>query len=348
MPSQEPSKAKASTNRVGLLLQDYKGAESTLCAGCGHDAITSQIIRAFFQYGVEPHRVIKLSGIGCSSKTPAYFLGRAHGFNAVHGRMPAVGTGALLANHNLIAIGVSGDGDTASIGTGQFVHLLRRNIPMIYIMENNGVYGLTKGQFSATADAGSKLKTGVVNDLPPIDCCALAIELGCGYVARSFAGDPKQLVALLEGALAHRGTAFLDVISPCVTFNNHEGSTKSYKYAKEAEELLHEVSFIPFFEQISVDYEEGATKSVELHDGSHITLRKLWRDFDPGNFVEALRVLHESRQKEEFVTGLLYVDPKKPDFTEFLDLPDEPLAQLPAEITRPSRAALAEIMDSLR
>jgi 2-oxoglutarate ferredoxin oxidoreductase subunit beta len=348
MPSQEPSKARASTNRVGLILQDYKGADSTLCAGCGHDAITSQIIRAFFQYGVEPHRVIKLSGIGCSSKTPAYFLGRAHGFNAVHGRMPAVATGAILANHNLIAIGVSGDGDTASIGTGQFVHLLRRNIPMIYIMENNGVYGLTKGQFSATADFGSKLKTGVVNDLPAIDCCALAIELGCGYVARSFAGDPKQLVALIEGALAHRGTAFLDVISPCVTFNNHEGSTKSYKYAKETDELLHEVSFIPFFEQISVNYEEGVTKSVELHDGSHITLRKLGRDFDPRNLVEALRVLHESREREEFVTGLLYVDPKKPDFTELLDMPDEPLALLPAELSRPSRAALEEIMDSLR
>lgn len=349
MPSQhEPSKAKANTNRVGLLLQDYKGADSTLCAGCGHDAITSQIIRAFFQYGVEPHRVIKLSGIGCSSKTPAYFLGRAHGFNAVHGRMPAVGTGAILANHNLIAIGVSGDGDTASIGTGQFVHMLRRNVPMIYIMENNGVYGLTKGQFSATADIGSKLKTGVVNDLPAIDCCALAIELGCGYVARSFAGDPKQLVPLIEGALAHRGTAFLDVISPCVTFNNHEGSTKSYKYAKETEELLHEVGFIPFFEQISVDYEEGGTKSVELHDGSHITLRKLGRDFDPRNLVESLRVLHESREKGEFVTGLLYVDPKKPDFTELLDMPDEPLAQLPAELIRPSRAALAEIMNLLR
>lgn len=349
MPSQhEPSKAKASTNRAGLLLQDYKGADSTLCAGCGHDAITSQIIRAFFQYGVEPHRVIKLSGIGCSSKTPAYFLGRAHGFNAVHGRMPAVGTGAILANHNLIAIGVSGDGDTASIGTGQFVHMLRRNVPMIYIMENNGVYGLTKGQFSATADLGSKLKTGVVNDLPAIDCCALAIELGCGYVARSFAGDPKQLVPLIEGALAHRGTAFLDVISPCVTFNNHEGSTKSYKYAKETEELLHEVGFIPFFEQISVDYEEGGTKSVELHDGSHITLRKLGRDFDPRNLVESLRVLHESREKGEFVTGLLYVDPKKPDFTELLDMPDEPLAQLPAELIRPSRAALAEIMNLLR
>jgi 2-oxoglutarate ferredoxin oxidoreductase subunit beta len=345
---QQPQKPKANANRIGLLMQDYRGKESTLCAGCGHDAITSQIIRSFFQYGVEPHRVVKLSGIGCSSKTPAYFLDRAHGFNAVHGRMPAVGTGAMLANRTLVAIGVSGDGDTASIGTGQFVHMLRRNVPIIYIMENNGVYGLTKGQFSATADPGSTLKSGVVNDLPPIDCCALAIELGCGYVARSFAGDPKQLVPLLQGALAHRGTAFLDVISPCVTFNNHEGSTKSYKYAKETEELLHEVSFIPFYEQITVDYDEGGVEVVEMHDGSHITLRKLERDFDPRNKLQSLRVILESTERREFLTGLLYVDPTKPDFTELLGLPEEPLAQLTAEQVRPSRGALQEIMESLR
>ena len=344
----ESQKPKANTNRIGLLMQDYRGKESTLCSGCGHDAITSQIIRSFFQYGVEPHRVIKLSGIGCSSKTPTYFLDRAHGFNAVHGRMPAVGTGAILANRNLIAIGVSGDGDTASIGTGQFVHMLRRNVPIVYIMENNGVYGLTKGQFSATADPGSTLKTGVVNDLPAIDCCSLAIELGCGYVARSFAGDPKQLVALLEGALAHRGTAFLDVISPCVTFNNHEGSTKSYKRAKETEELLHDVSFVPFFEQITVEYEAGTARVVKMHDGSHITLRKLERDFNPQNRLESLRLLQEAGEKREFLTGLLFVDPRKPDFTELLDLPDEPLATLAADQVRPGREALAEIMESLR
>ncbi len=344
----EPQNPKANTNRIGLGLHDYKGKESTLCAGCGHDAITSQIIRAFFQYGVEPHRVIKLSGIGCSSKTPAYFLDRAFGFNAVHGRMPAIATGALLANRTLIAIGVSGDGDTASIGTGQFVHLLRRNIPMIYIMENNGVYGLTKGQFSATADPGSKLKTGVVNDLPAIDCCALAIELGCGYVARSFAGDPKQLVALLQGALGHKGTAFLDVISPCVTFNNHEGSTKSYKHAKETEELLHEIGFVPFYEQITVEYGEGTSTVVELHDGSHITLRKLTRDFDPQNSIESLRILRESHRKGEFLTGLLYIDPTKPDFTALLDMHEQPLAHLQADLVRPGPAALREIMESLR
>jgi 2-oxoglutarate ferredoxin oxidoreductase subunit beta len=344
----EDPKPGGNTNRLGLLLQDYKGKESTLCAGCGHDAITSQIIRSFFQYGVEPHRVVKLSGIGCSSKTPAYFLDRAHGFNSVHGRMPAVGTGAILANHTLVAIGVSGDGDTASIGMGQFVHLLRRNTPMIYVLENNGVYGLTKGQFSATADPGSTLKTGVINDLPAIDCCALAIELGCGYVARSFAGDPKQLAALLLGAIAHRGTALLDVISPCVTFNNHEGSTKSYQYAKETEELLHTVSFIPFYEPITADYDEGLTKVVTLHDGSHITLRKLEREFDPRNKIEALRVLHESKHKGEFLTGLLYVDPEKPDLTRLLNLPDEPLARLAPEMVRPGRAALEEIMEALR
>ena len=329
-------------------MQDYKGKESTLCAGCGHDAITSQIIRSMFQYGIDPTRVIKLSGIGCSSKTPDYFLDRAHGFNALHGRMPAVGTGAILANRTLFAIGVSGDGDTASIGTGQFVHLLRRNLPMVYIMENNGVYGLTKGQFSATADYGSTLKTGVINDLPAIDCCALAIELGCGYVARSFAGDPKQLVVLLEGALSHRGTAFLDVISPCVTFNNHDGSTKSYKYAKETEELLHEASFVPFFEPITVDYGEGVAEVVELHDGSHIILRKLERDFDPRNKVSSLCMLLESREKGEFLTGLLYVEPEKPDFTALLNMPEEPLAQLAPDRVRPARAALEAIMESLR
>ena len=335
-------------NRLGLALADYKGKESTLCAGCGHDAITSQIVKAFFEYGVEPHRVIKLSGIGCSSKTPNYFLNRSHGLNAVHGRMPAVGTGAMLANRTLTAIGVSGDGDTASIGMGQFIHLLRRNVPMIYLVENNGVYGLTKGQFSATADQGSKLKTGVINDLPAIDLCILAIELGCGYVARSFAGDPKQLVALLEGALAHRGTALLDIISPCVTFNNHEGSTKSYKHAKESEELLHEIGFVPFFEPITVDYPEGTTKVVEMHDGSHIVLKKLERDFNPMNKADTLRMLRAANEAGEFLTGLLYIDPVKPDFCTLLNMHDEPLATLPAEKVRPSRQALEEIMESLR
>src|SRR5512141_2927661 len=226
------------TNRVGLTVKDYGGLKSTLCVGCGHDVITRQITQAFYDMGVAPYKAAKMSGIGCSSKTTAYFADRAHGFNAVHGRMPAVATGAVLANQTLLAIGVSGDGDTASIGTGQFIHLLRRNVPMIYIVENNGVYGLTKGQFSATADVGSKLKTGVLNNLPAIDLCAMAIELGCGFVARGFAGDPKQMVAILKAAIAHDGLSVIDVISPCVTFNNHEGSTKGYTYAKEHDELL--------------------------------------------------------------------------------------------------------------
>ncbi len=344
---QPPAAAPKNVNRLGLTMADYKGSESTLCAGCGHDAITSQIIKAFYEYGVEPHRVAKLSGIGCSSKTPAYFLSRSHGFNGVHGRMPAIGTGVMLANKSLISIGVSGDGDTASIGMGQFVHLLRRNVPMIYIIENNGVYGLTKGQFSATADLGSKAKSGVMNDLPAIDVCTMAIELGCNFVARSFAGDPKQMVALLKAALGHRGTAVFDVISPCVTFNNHEGSTKSYKYAKDHEELLHEISFVPFFEQITVDYSDGETSDVELHDGSHIRLRKTDKGYDPTNKGEALDTLRKCQELNEFLTGLIYINEMKPDFLTLLNMTDEPLATLPQERVQPKEDDLREIMAEL-
>ncbi|HEU4935157.1 MAG TPA: thiamine pyrophosphate-dependent enzyme [Vicinamibacterales bacterium] len=246
----EPAKK---TNRIGLEPTLYRGGKTTLCAGCGHNAISERIIDAFYEMGINPKNVIKLSGIGCSSKSPAYFLGTSHGFNSVHGRMPSVGTGAVLANGTLIAIGVSGDGDTGAIGIGQFVHLMRRNVPMIYIIEDNGCYGLTKGQFSPTADVGSKLKTGVVNDLTPIDTCALAIELGASFVARSFSGDKKQLLAILKASLSHRGTALIDVLSPCVTFNDHEGSTKSYAYAKDHDEPVGEVSFVPFFEDISIE-----------------------------------------------------------------------------------------------
>ncbi|HEV8129900.1 MAG TPA: 2-oxoacid:ferredoxin oxidoreductase subunit beta [Acidobacteriota bacterium] len=339
---------KPKINRIGLTLADYKGAESTLCAGCGHDAITSQIIRAFYEYGVVPHQVAKLSGIGCSSKTPAYFLNRSHGFNSVHGRMPSVGTGVFAANRTLLGIGVTGDGDTAAIGMGQFVHLLRRNVPMIYIIENNGVYGLTKGQFSATADKGSKSKSGVSNPLPAIDCCQMAIQLGCGYVARSFAGDPKQLVALIKGAIGHRGTALIDVISPCVTFNNHPDSTKSYDYAKEHEELLQEIGFVPYYEQISIDYDEGTTKDVVLHDGSHLRLKKLSRDYDPMSRLNAYRILEEARETGDLITGLIYIDPTQPDFVSLMNLVDEPLATLPLEKVRPGREALDEIMEELR
>ena len=343
----QPPAPPKQVNRIGLSVADYKGGDSTLCAGCGHDAITSQIIKAFYEYGVDPRRVAKLSGIGCSSKTPAYFLGQSHGFNGVHGRMPALATGVMLANQNLVSIGVSGDGDTASIGMGQFVHLLRRNVPMIYIVENNGVYGLTKGQFSATADYGSRAKGGALNDLPAIDICTMAIELGCNFVCRSFAGDPKQLVALLKAALAHKGTAMFDVISPCVTFNNHEGSTKSYKFAKDHEELLHEISFVPFFEQITVEYKEGEVKEVEMHDGSLIRLRKADVDFDPTNKIEALNMLRRCYDSGEFFTGLIYVNEEKPDFLTQLNMVDEPLATLPQERIQPSAEDLKEIMAEL-
>src|SRR3981189_188904 len=266
-PTNTPAPSPApKTNRIGLQVIDYRGGKTTLCAGCGHNAISERIIEAMYDMGVQPERVAKLSGIGCSSKSPAYFMNRSHSFNSVHGRMPSVATGAMLGNRNLIALGVSGDGDTASIGIGQFVHLMRRNLPIIYIIEDNGVYGLTKGQFSATADLGSKLKSGVLNDLPPIDTCALAIQLGATLVGRSFSGDKRQLGTMLKAAIAHKGTVMLDVVSPCVTFNDHEGSTKSYKYVKDHEETLQEVSFVPHFEEISVDYDAGSTLDVTMHD----------------------------------------------------------------------------------
>ncbi len=342
-----PPAPPAKTNRIGLEMANYKGNKSTLCAGCGHNAISERIIEACFEMGVEPHRVAKLSGIGCSSKSPAYFLNTAYGVNAVHGRMPSVATGALLGNQHLVAIGVSGDGDTASIGIGQFVHLMRRNLPIVYIIEDNGCYGLTKGQFSATADLGSKLKTGVVNDLPPIDTCALAIQLGATDVARSFSGDKRQLLALLKGALAHNGTCMLDVISPCVTFNDHEGSTKSYSYVKDHDEPLEELSFVPFFEDISVDYDPGTTTEITLHDGSHFFLKKLEKEYDPTDKAAALRVLTEAHGKGEIVTGLFYVETKRQNFIELLNLVDEPLATLPESKVRPPKQALDEVMQAL-
>jgi 2-oxoglutarate ferredoxin oxidoreductase subunit beta len=336
------------TNRIGLTLADYKGAPSTLCDGCGHDAITSQIIKACYDLGIEPHMVAKMSGIGCSSKTPAYFLSRSHGFNAVHGRMPSVATGVNMANKDLSILAVSGDGDTASIGLGQFCHVVRRNLAMVYIVENNGVYGLTKGQFSATSDLGSKSKSGVINELPPIDLCSLAIELNCGFVARSFAGDPKQLVTLLKAALSHKGTAVLDVISPCVTFNNHEGSTKSYKYAKEAEIQLQDIGFIPFFEQIAVDYEPGSVQEVEMHDGSKITLKKIDRDYNPTDRMAAINLIKRAAEEKQFLTGLLYINEKKPDFASLMDLDDVPLNLLKEDKLRPPKSVLDEIMASLK
>src|ERR1700692_657864 len=282
-----PSSAPApKTNRIGLTVIDYKGGKTTLCAGCGHNAISERIIDAMYEMGVQPERVAKLSGIGCSSKSPAYFMNRAHSLNSVHGRMPSVATGAMLANKDLIALGVTGDGDTVSIGVGQFVHLMRRNLPIIYVIEDNGCYGLTKGQFSATADLGSALKSGVVNDLPPVDTCAMAIQFGATFVGRSFSGDKRQLHTMLKAAIAHRGTVMLDVVSPCVTFNDHEGSTKSYKYMKDHEEPLQEIDFIPVFENISVEYDPGTTLEVAMHDGSRLRLRKLEQDYDPTNKID--------------------------------------------------------------
>jgi 2-oxoglutarate/2-oxoacid ferredoxin oxidoreductase subunit beta len=347
MPVTTPEPGKK-TNRIGLELQPYRGGKTTLCAGCGHNAISERIIDAFFEMGIDPRQVVKLSGIGCSSKSPAYFLGASHGFNSVHGRMPSVGTGALLANRKLLAIGVSGDGDTGAIGIGQFVHLMRRNVPLVYIIEDNGCYGLTKGQFSPTADLGSTLKTGVVNDLQPIDTCALAIELGASFVARSFSGDKRQLLAILKASLSHRGTALIDVISPCVTFNDHEGSTKSYAYAKEHDEPLGEVSFVPYFEDIAIEYAAGTTTAVTMHDGSHLYLKKVAEDYDPTDKLNAVRMIHETAQRGEFATGILYIEPEKPDFLSLLNVVDEPLASLPLERVRPGREVLHEIMESLR
>ncbi|HYW44194.1 MAG TPA: 2-oxoacid:ferredoxin oxidoreductase subunit beta [Bryobacteraceae bacterium] len=335
-------------NRLGLEVINYKGSKTTLCAGCGHNSVSERIVECFYELGVPPYTVAKFSGIGCSSKSPAYFLGLSHGFNGVHGRMPAIATGAILANSQLMGLGVTGDGDTASIGIGQFMHLVRRNLPMIYVIENNGVYGLTKGQFSATADLGSKLKSGTPNDLPPFDCCALALKWGATFVARSFSGDKKQLLALIKTAIAHRGLSVIDVISPCVTFNDHDGSTKSYSYMKDHETVLQELDFVPSFEDITVEIPEGQVMDVQMHDGSHLRIRKLHRDFDPTDRLAALAALEVAEAAGEVLTGVLYVNTHKPTFLELLNLVEEPVATLPESRVRPSREALDELMEELR
>ncbi len=318
----------ATLNRIGLPRDAYKGLPSTLCAGCGHNSITNHISKALYELGVEPHRLAKMSGIGCSSKTPTYFVESAHGFNGVHGRMPAIATGANVANRELVVLGVSGDGDSMSIGLGQFMHLVRRNVNCTYIIEDNGTYGLTKGQFSATADVGSVQKKGSVNTFQPIDPCAVALSIGCSFVARSFSGDGKQLVPLLKAAISHHGTALLDVISPCVTFNDHDGSTKSYSWVKEHDETIHDVSFIPYFEEIEVDYEPGETKDVALHDGSHLRLKKVGEDYDPTDPIRAMQLIQESRDRGQLLTGLLYIDEEMPDFATHEGLAEKPLRDL--------------------
>jgi 2-oxoglutarate ferredoxin oxidoreductase subunit beta len=332
-------------NHVNLTRDAYKGAPTTLCAGCGHNAITNHIIRAFYEYGVEPWRLAKMSGIGCSSKAPAYFVSQAHGFNSVHGRMPSVSTGAKLADRDLVMVGVSGDGDTASIGLGQFCHMIRRNLDIVYICEDNGVYGLTKGQFSATADRGSIQKGGKPNEFETIDICGLAIELGASFVARSFSGDGKQVVPLLKAALAHQGCAVIDIISPCVTFNDHEGSTKSYKYVKEHDVILNDLDFIPFYESVDVDYAEGTSTDVQLHDGSHVRLRKLAEgEHDPRDRIAAMRVIHEARQGGELLTGLLYVNPEMKDLCELESIPTRPLRDLSEKDLRPTKEQFDQLM----
>ncbi len=339
---------KLATNALGFTRRDYEGSVSTLCAGCGHDSVSAAIIQAVFELNLPPHRIAKLSGIGCSSKTPDYFLGNSHGFNTVHGRMPSVLTGANLANRDLIYLGVSGDGDSASIGFGQFAHSIRRGVNMTYIVENNGVYGLTKGQFSATSDKGSKSKKGVVNHDEGIDLVSMALQLGATFVARSFSGDKAQLTPLIKAALQHKGAAFIDCISPCIQFNNHNGSTKSFDYVREHNEAVNTIDLLVARDPIHVDYEPGTTKSVTQHDGGVLTLHKLARHYDPSDRVAAMSFLQARRALGEIVTGLLFVDPAAQDLHAGLDTVERPLNALTdAELT-PGAAALEKLNASLR
>jgi 2-oxoglutarate ferredoxin oxidoreductase subunit beta len=336
-------------NVIDRPIDDYRGGKSTLCPGCGHDAISSVIISSAWANGLPPKQLAKMSGIGCSSKTPAYFLGQSHGFNTAHGRMPSVTTGAAMANRDLCFIAVSGDGDTASIGIGQFIHAIRRNLNMVYIVENNGVYGLTKGQYSATAEEGSQKRKSAPNQTQPIDLCKLAITLGCPFVARSFSGSRQQLTALVRAALSHRGMAVIDVISPCVTFANNDESLKSYGYVKSHDEELHVVDYIPHFEPITeVEVPEGEFREVQLHDGSFIRLETIGDAHDPASEMAALEALHRAEVAQKHVTGLLYFNPGKPTLDETLNLVETPLAELPDERLRPSRESLEELLAGLR
>lgn len=339
---------KAKVNRVGLAKTDYKGRPSTLCAGCGHNSISSQITNAAYELSLSPHEIIKISGIGCSSKSPAYFLGRSHGFNSLHGRMPSLATGALVANRSLKAIGLSGDGDTASIGMGQFVHLMRRNVPMVYVIENNGVYGLTKGQFSATADYEQTLKYAGTNPFMPVDLCLEALTANCGFVARSFAGDPKQVTELIKAAFSFEGTAVLDIISPCVTFNDRDDSTKSYGWGREHEDPLHDVTYVPRYEEIQVDYEPGETTMVRLHDGSALVLKKLDEEYDPTDRSAAIQLLDEARTNRVLATGLIYFDSSQTSLQDSEQMIKRPLIELTADELRPSQESLQVVLESFK
>ncbi|MEM7541357.1 MAG: 2-oxoacid:ferredoxin oxidoreductase subunit beta [Pseudomonadota bacterium] len=336
------------TNELGYTRRYYEGSISTLCAGCGHDSISAAIVQAFFEANVEPHRVAKLSGIGCSSKTPTYFLGGSHGLNSVHGRMPSVLTGANLANRELMYLGVSGDGDSASIGFGQFGHSIRRGVKMIYIVENNGVYGLTKGQFSATADYGSKSKRGAVNNDTAIDLVGLALQLGATFIARSFSGDKTQLVPIIKAAIEHQGAAFIDVISPCVAFNNHDGSTKSYDYVREHNIAVNKLDFIRTREEIKTEYDPGEVREIMQHDGSVLRLRKVGDDYDPTDRVAAANYLGEHTRRGELVTGLLYVDKDAEDLHAHLGTISAPLNTLTEKELCPGTEKLKAINASLR
>ena len=335
-------------NLVGLSKTDYRGASSTLCQGCGHNGIAAQIVAACYELNLIPEDVVKFSGIGCSSKSPTYFMSRSFSFNGLHGRMPSLAEGALFADVSLKGIGLSGDGDTASIGLGQFKHLVRRNLPMVYIVENNGVYGLTKGQFSATAEKGLTIKKQGKNPYLPVDVAMEALAANATFVARSFAGDPRQVKELIKAAFSHQGTAVLDIISPCVTFGNHENSLHSYNFGKEHESPLQEISFVPAREEITVeDFEEGTTRDVTMHDGSTIILRKLEKDYDPSNKYEALRMLEEAEEKNWLVTGLIYIDPNVPSMFDMYNLPETALNRMTEKQLRPDPLSLQKLNESL-
>jgi 2-oxoglutarate/2-oxoacid ferredoxin oxidoreductase subunit beta len=338
----------APRNKLGLTSRDYEGAVSTLCAGCGHDSVTAAIVQAVYELNIEPHMLAKMSGIGCSSKTPAYFASQSHGFNSVHGRMPSVTTGANAANRALTYIGVSGDGDSLSIGAGQFVHAIRRNLNMCYVIENNGVYGLTKGQFSASADIGSKPKKGLANQQEPIDPVSMALSLGATYIARSFSGDKEQLVPLIKGALIHKGFALVDVISPCVTFNDHEGSTKSYAHTRKHYHNVVNADYIAPLEELKAAYDEGTAMPIELHDGSKIVLRKVDKDYDPTSRASSFKYLRDRFNAGEIITGLLFINESRNEMHDLMGNVDTPLSQLPIESLNPGGKELKKILSRYR